>query len=1192
MPVRGRPRSRETIAGRAVTRGLYISGNRAPSARRTARRRFGGCRWNDPDVTCYSAGEERSFTAMQCDRCRHENPAGQKFCGECGARLTLTCSACGVANPPTNKFCGACGTSLAANAPAAPALPALPGDRPSASGPRAPAAERFASPESYTPPHLAEKILTSRLALEGERKQVTVMFTDVSGFTAMSERLDPEEVHSIMDRAFEVILTAVHGYEGTINQFLGDGVMALFGAPIAHEDHAGRALRAALAIQDALGPLRADVQRVHGCEFRMRIGVNTGPVVVGAIGRDLRMDYTALGDTVNLASRLLNVAAPGQIVVSRRTRKSCEGFFRFEDLGAFQVKGKTDPVAAYAVRGEISGRTRLGVSMERGLTALVGRRAERQRLADAFSRATEGRGGVVVVTGEPGLGKSRLLYEFLHSVDGSGHLELETTCASYGRAMAYRPFIELFRRYFALADGVEADEVTRRAAERLRALGIDAEESALLVGHFLGVPVPPEFLLRVHGAQLRDRTHALLRAMILRESTLRPVVVVVENADWIDASSEMLLKSLAGSVGEHRTLLVLTARPGPPLDWLPPGAETITLQGLDPDGISEMVHSLLGVEAVAPPLLQLLVAKGAGNPLYVEELVRQLQETGGIVVADGEARLRAADLTVPETIRDIIAARVDRLAERLKGTLQVAAVVGRRFGAPLLSRVQQTDRDEVAGRLEDLRRSEFVFPSAADPEPIYSFKHALTQDVVYTSLLERRRRQFHAAVARGLEELYAGRIGEVVELLAHHYERSGDDARAVDYAILAAEKAQRRWANTEALTLFEAALQRLASMPDTEANRLRRIDAVVKQAETRFALGRHVEHVQALEAIRDTVDAAADPSRRAAWSYWTGFLHSMTGAAPEVSIAYCREALAIAHAHGLEEIRGFAECSLTHVYSVSGDLREGLESGQRALAIFEAQGNIWWICRTLWGLMSVANGMGDWAQSLECCRRALAHGQEVNDLRLKVVGWWRTGSTHAQRGDAEAGLRCCEEALALSPIPIDAAMTRAVRGYCLTKLGRLEAGIAELTEVLEWLERSQLGHFRWFYGYWLAESYLRRGERWRARALLEEILASSRGHSRRAEGLGERLLGESLLADDPVAAAAHLRTAARVLEEIGARNELAKTLAAQGEVHRLAGDGAAARTLLERALAIFEELGTIDEPPRVHAVLSALERAS
>ena len=1119
---------------------------------------------------------------MECPQCRHANPPNTKFCGECGTRLQSLCPACQAANPPTNKFCSECGQRLGGPAGAPAAVPAA------TAAPAAPP-ERFASPEAYTPKHLAEKILTSKSALEGERKSVTVMFSDVSGFTAMSEKLDPEEVHAIMDRAFEVILNEVHRYEGTINQFLGDGVMALFGAPIAHEDHAHRALCAALAIQRELKPLADDVRRMHGVEFQMRMGINTGLVVVGAIGKDLRMDYTAVGDTTNLAARLLGLAKPGQIVVSRRTQHLRDGFFVFEDLGDFQVKGKAEPVRAYALVSEMTGRTRLEVSRERGLTPLVGRDRELGSLAGLYRRAAEGQGAIALLVGDPGVGKSRLLYEFLQQLDGAGALELETTCVSYGRSMAYRPIVEVLRRYVGLSDGISGEEIRRRVVQQLQLLGLEGEERAILLAHFLGVTAPPEFLNRLSGPQLKERTLGVLRDVFLRASELAPLILIVENIHWIDTASEEFLAHLAARLPGHRVLLVLTTRPGYAAPWLaPPLAETITVEGLGAGDVRGMVRTLLAAKEISEQLFKILAEKSEGNPLYVEEILRQLRETDGILVKDGEARLSRPDVTVPATIHDIIAARVDRLAEPRKRTLQGASVVGRRFGVPLVSRVLEVPRDETAGHLRDLHGLDFVFPSVPEPEPMYSFKHALTQDVVYAGVLERRRRLFHAAAGRGLEGLYAGRLDEVVELLAHHFGRSAEPEKAVDYTLLAAEKAQRRWANTEAVAYFEDALKRLETMPDTDANRLRRIDAVVKQSEIMFALGRHGEHVRALEGIHDLVEAAADPPRRAAWCYWTGFLHSITGARPDIAIAYCREALAIADASGLEEIRAFAECCLTHVYSVSGDLREGLAAGKHALAMFEARGNVWWICRTLWGLMSVANGLGEWEPSLEYCRRALEYGQTVNDLRLKVVGWWRTGSTHVQRGDPEAGLRCCEEALALSPIPFDAAMVKAVKGYGLIKLERFDAGMAALTEALEWLERSHLGHFRWLYGYWLVEGHLRRGERSRARALVEEILAAGREESRRAEGVGERLLGESLTLEDAAAAAIHLETASMVLEEIGARNELAKALAARGEVLQATGDVAGARQMWERALAIFEELGTLDEPPRVRAALAAL----
>jgi len=610
---------------------------------------------------------------VRCPACQAENPPKQKFCGGCGARLPAACPACGHPNLPAQKFCGECGAKLGAPAEPAAAAPS-PAAEEGTAAPSAPApspAFRDAAPVAYTPKHLAEKILTSKSAMEGERKGVTVMFADVSGFTAMSERLDPEDVHAIMDRAFEVILDSVHRYEGTINQFLGDGVMALFGAPIAHEDHPHRALSAALGIQEGLKPLQEDVRRAHGIEFRIRMGLNTGLVVVGAIGKDLRMDYTAVGDTTNLAARLMSIAKPGQIVVSRRTQHLRDGFFVFEDLGEFQLKGKTEPVRAYAVDSEIRGRTRLEVSKERGLTPLVGRDRELRSLAEIHRRAAGGQGAIALLAGDPGVGKSRLLYEFLQSLNGAGFLELETTCASYGRSMAYRPIVELLRRYLGLTDGVTGEEIRSRVAEQLQFLGLEGDEPAILLAHFLGVSAPAEFLNRLSGPQLKERTLGALRDVFLRASESAPLILIVENMHWVDSASEEFLAHLAGGLPGHRVLLVLTTRPGYAASWLaPPLAETITLEGLEAGNVRGMVRTLLAAEEVSEQLFKILADKSEGNPLYVEEILHQLQETGGIVVENGEARLSRPDVTVPATIHDIIAARIDRIAEPLKQTLQ------------------------------------------------------------------------------------------------------------------------------------------------------------------------------------------------------------------------------------------------------------------------------------------------------------------------------------------------------------------------------------------------------------------------------------------------------------------------------------------------------------------------------------------
>jgi class 3 adenylate cyclase/tetratricopeptide (TPR) repeat protein len=940
---------------------------------------------------------------MDCPQCRHANPAETKFCGECGTRLQLICQACQAANPATNKFCSECGQRLGGPVPAPAEAVAAP----------APPA-RFASPEAYTPRHLAEKILTSKSAIEGERKIVTVMFSDVSGFTAMSEKLDPEDVHGIMDRAFEVILDAVHRYEGTVNQFLGDGVMALFGAPIAHEDHAQRALSTALAIQDGLKPLAEDVKRTHGIDFQMRIGLNTGPVVVGAIGRDLRMDYTAIGDTTNLAARLLAIAKPGQIVTSRRTQNLRDRFFVFEDLGDFQVKGKTEPVRVYAVSKELSGRTRLEVSRERGLTPLAGRDRELECLAGTYQRAVDRQGAIALLMGDPGVGKSRLLYEFLRRLELETTQVLEATCASYGRSMAYRPIVDLLRRCLGLFEGVAADEIRTRVAKQHQFLGLDGEERDILLAHFLGVSAPAEFLSRLSGPQLKERTSAAVRDVFLRMSELEPLILIVENMHWIDTASEDFLAYLAANLPGHRALLVLTARPGYTGSWLaPPLAETLTLEGLGAADVRGMVRTVLAVENVSEHLFKFLAERSEGNPLYVEEILRQLQETGGLVVEGGEARLSRADVMVPATIHDIIAARVDRLGEGLKQTLQGAAVVGRRFGVSLVSRVLELSPSQVAGHLRELHGLDFVFPSAEEPEPMYSFKHALTQDVVYGGVLERRRRTYHTAAALGLEDLFSRSLDDVVELVAYHFGRGQVWAKAAAYLRWSAVKAQARSAHREALASLEDALQALRHLPETPERREQEIDVCIELRGSLYPLGEFEKMLAYLREAEAMASAISDSRRVGLVSIHTAEYFRQTGrfgearTRAEQALAqgdklkdlplqlYASHYLGLA-CHALGDYRRACEVLKSVTESPATEWRTGAFSGMvvGSWAAFQAI-TLAWLARS-------RAEVGDFDESVDAGLRAVALGEELGSPYSLAAAFIGLGYSYLVKGDLDA----------------------------------------------------------------------------------------------------------------------------------------------------------------------------------------------
>jgi tetratricopeptide (TPR) repeat protein len=498
------------------------------------------------------------------------------------------------------------------------------------------------------------------------------------------------------------------------------------------------------------------------------------------------------------------------------------------------------------------------------------------------------------------------------------------------------------------------------------------------------------------------------------------------------------------------------------------------------------------------------------------------------------------------------------------------------------------DLDHVGS---ELVRLEFVHER---PDPVrlrYVFRHALTQETAYLSLLERHRRAMHARVGQAIEDFYEGRAEEVAERLALHFGRSDDAEKAVDYAILAAEKSQRRWANSVALEYFEDALRRLEAMPDTASNRFRRIDAVLKQAEVKYALGRYAEHIEALTNIRAIVEEAGDPRRRATWHYWLGFLHATAGGRPDAAIDECREAARIASAYGFDEINAFAESCLAQAYMTAGRPREAIEAGERALASFEARGDRWWAGRTLWHLTSCANYLGEWERSLDYCQRGLDHGIALGDLRLKAVGWARMGRAHIERGDIERGLQCCEEALALEPIPRDAAWAEAVRGYGKIKAGQVEEGIAELSRALAWFGSSRMRVTQVIVMMWLAEGHLLHGDCESARPLIDQVLAISRTTGYLLyEARALWLMGWCLAQEAPASAEDHVEAAIAIFERIGARNDLAKALITRADLRRSAGDVEAARHLLGLAFDTFDTLGTIGESARLDVTLAALLR--
>jgi class 3 adenylate cyclase len=1013
-------------------------------------------------------------------------------------------------------------------------------------------------------------------------KQVTVLFCDIVGSTPLTERLGAEAMRDLVSSFLAASLAEVDRYGGTAPQFTGDGFMALFGAPVTQEDHVQRALLAALAIERALGGTE-DVRGADKLALPVRIGIHSGPVVFGPVTEQFPMDYTAIGDTANVAARIQQAAEPTTILLSEATYELSRSYARVEPVGPLVLKGKADPITAYRLLDVSEARAALRPSTAARRTTFVDRQGDLAVLNDVLRQVESGHRQAVDIIGEPGIGKSRLLSEFRRQLATERVTWIEGRCVSYGAAIPYLLMLDLLRSNCGILETDTPESMTVKVRTGLERVGIDPDQDSAVLLHVLGVKDTPTVPAFANPEAVKAKTFEIFRQVSIKLSVERPLVLVLEDLHWVDKISEEFLAFLAESIGaenigEARVLMLATYRPGYRPPWIDKSyAVQLPVQPLSRDDSFSVVHSVLNVERIIKLATEEIVAKADGNPLFLEQLTLHA----------GEATVFRSVLMVPDTIHDVVMARIDRLPDELKQLLQVASVIGREFSLRLLSAVWRGT--ELEDLLRELNCLEFIYERVVGDGIMYVFRHALTQEAAYGSLLERHRSAYHGTVGNALEELYRDRRDEVAELLALHFGRSKEAEKAADYAILAAQKSQRRWANTEALAYFSDALRLLDALPNTEPNRLRRVDAVLNQAEVKYALGLYNEHIRALEEIRGVVDETADPPRRAAWHYWAGFLHATSGGRPDVAIEHCREAAKIASTFGLAEINAISESCLAQVYMIAGRLQEALEAGERALAFFEARGNRWWAGRTLWHLTAIANYLGDWEASLDYCRRGLEHGVALQDLRLKVVGWTRMGLPHIQQGDIERGLACCNEALALAPLPRDAAWARVILGYGKIKAGRLDEGIAELSEGLAWFESS---HMRWTHtigAVWLAEGYLRRGDRAAARPLIERVLATSRATGYlHYEGRACWLMGEYLAADAPAAAEDHVETAMRIFESVGARNDLAKAMVTRAALHQRAGDIATARQLLEAANAIFHTLGTHGEFARVDAALAGL----
>jgi class 3 adenylate cyclase/tetratricopeptide (TPR) repeat protein len=852
---------------------------------------------------------------MQCPKCQFENREGAKFCGECGQKFEIVCSECGTHNRVGNNFCDECGHQLTVSA--------------TTTSQNLTFDEKITKIQKYLPKGLVEKILSQRDRIEGERKQVTVMFCDMAGFTTLSEKFDPEGAYAIIDKVYEILIHKVHDFDGTVNEMTGDGIMALFGAPIALEDAPQRAIRSSLAIHRGMAKFSDRIkQEKEGVpSLKMRVGLHTGTVVVGTLGNDLRVEFKAVGDTVNLASRMEGMAEPGSTFVTEATFRLAEGLFRFEAMGEKRIKGRKEPTKVYRVIAPSTSRTRFDVNTERGLTPFVGRGRELELLLDGFERSKVGRGQAISIIADAGLGKSRLLYEFRKAVASENVAFLEGQCLSYSRGVVYHPIIDILKANFDIRDDDGDLQIREKIIKGLEVLGADEASTlpylldllSIKDNSFDKIPLSPE--------ERKDRILGALKHIVLKGSERQPLIMAFENLHWIDRNSEKFLKGLLDAISGARVFLIFTFRPEFIHTW---GGRSyhsqVNLNRLSTRETLMMASHILDAEKFDKEIEQLILEKTEGVPFFIEELINSLIEQKIIEKKDNNYHLTKdiREAIIPSTIHDVIMARVDSQPEGAKGLLQTGSVAGREFSHHLIKKVTEFSKDELLSHLSVLKDSELLYERGIYPRSNYVFKHALTQEVTYNSLLQKMRTELHEKIGKAIEKIHADRLEELCEMLAYHFLQGEEWQRAYKYCQKAGLKAYSHSAYEQAQRYYEEALTAIKKLPREKARIEQEIDLRFNMRSPLVALGRHEE-----------------------WGKW------IRGAEP-----LARE---IDDDARLSNVLNY----LASLHWIDGQHRKSIEQGEKALNFAERSGNFSYQVATMCHLGLFFFTIGDYPKQIE-----------------------------------------------------------------------------------------------------------------------------------------------------------------------------------------------------------------------------------
>ncbi|MGH8070847.1 MAG: ATP-binding protein [Candidatus Entotheonellia bacterium] len=1027
----------------------------------------------------------------------------------------------------------------------------------------------------------------SRSALEGERKQVTILFADLKGSMELLADRDPEEARQLLDPVLKRMMEAVHHYEGTVNQVMGDGIMALFGAPLAHEDHAVRACYAALRMQDSVKQYAVEVQRTEGIPIQIRVGLNAGEVVVRSIGSDLHMDYSAVGQTVHLAARMEQMAMPGSILMTADALRLAEGYVQVEPLGPVRVKGLMESVNVFELVGAGPVRTRLQIAVARGLTRFVGRQHELGMLRQALERAQTGHGQVVALVGEPGVGKSRLYYEFTHSHRTQDWLLLESSSVSYGKATPYLPLIELLKGYFR----VETGDTDRRIREKIAGKLLTLDETLMpILPVFLAlldVPVDDPHWHDLDPPQRRQQTLEAVKRLLLRESQVQPLLLLLEDLHWIDAGTQVFLDSLLESLPTASVLLLVNYRPEYQHSW---GSKTyytqLRLDPLPPESAEELLQTLLGDDPSMQSLKRLLIERTEGNPFFLEENVLTLVEMGALVRERETYRLvkDLATIQIPPTVQAVLAARIDRLSPEEKRLLQTAAVIGKDVPFPLLQAIGESPEDTLRLGLTHLQAAEFLYETSLFPELEYTFKHALTHEVAYGGLLHERRHALHARIVEAIEARYADRLAEQVEQLAHHALRGEVWEKVLLYCRQAGTKATARSANREAVAYFEQALGALPHLPDSREMREQAIDL---RFDLRPALNPFGEMGQIFAYMREAelLAESLDDKRRLGQTliYMTTIFWEMGD--QQRALETGQRVLPLANDLGDLSLQITTNYSLGRVHSALGNYRQAIELLRKNVTVLKGD-----LSRERFGLTALASvaanaflseplaELGEFAEGITYGEEAIRIAEAVDHPLSRVLTYWEMGDLYLYKGDLPKAISLLERGRELCQT-LDILLFFPHVASALGAACALSGRIAEALPLLEQaVEQAPSGRGRVYLPRWtvqLSEGYLCAGRIEAAITESQRALTLARDSKQRGvEAWALRLLGKIDSHRDPPEveqAEAHYRQAIAIATELEMRPLLAHCHLGLGKLHAKAGRQQA-RAELSTAIELYRAM--------------------